>query len=172
MIDRSPKGLKQALRTRPFNLARRKMQRAAAMVKKAGRPKDGIWYWVPSPSGQWSFLTWEGDTAYHADVWPIVVRFHLAKAYGLNDEQIKAACELPYGVPRGRVTMEQVSGRKYFFVRHGGDTPTGQAGLQNVLDEFNLIAHSLNGLAELIRDPHETMVKEQRAALSVILGPR
>ena len=172
MIDRSPKGLKQALQTKSFNLARRKMQRAATTVKKAGRPNDGIWYWVPSPSGQWNLLTWEGDTAYHAEVWPIVARFHLAKAYGLNEEQIKAVAELPYSVPRGRVTMESDGKVKYFFVRHGGDTPVGDAGLKEVLDKFNLVAHSVNGLAELIRDPHETMVNEQRAALLVILGPR
>ena len=173
-IDRTPEGQQASLASAPFASARERMRkRAAAKQKRTALPHAGIWYWV-FLAPEWKLFTWDFPVRdridfLHVQVWPDLVRNHLRPHYGLSEKAIKAASELPYSFPRGRVTAIAENAAFYLFVRHGNDTPVPD-GLRQVESKFNLARHIMEGLAEEIYDPHETMVAEQRARMEAILA--
>lgn len=168
-IDRTPAGLNESLKSEPFNLARERMRKKAeALLKKAGAPQEGIWYWV-FLAPDWKLITWNGPSATHMGVWPDVVNAYLAPHYKLSPPAIAQAKSLVYAFPRGRVSAESEGNMKYFFIRHGNDTPTPE-GLKQVESDFNLIRHLLEGMAEEIYDGHETTVGSETEEMRKLLG--
>lgn len=169
---------KKSMTTKPFNLARERMRiQAETMLKTAGEPKNGIWYWVWLKP-QWKLLTWafparEKKDELHINVWPKIVTSIITPHYGLSQQQATLALELPYSMPRGRVTAEVMEdeGKQttYFFIRNGSDIPTPD-GKKRIENDFNLTLHLLEGLAEWIYDSEETMVKAEEEQMSQIIG--
>ena len=170
-IDRTPAGLKAAMNSPAFNLARQRMQKN--IRKTASLPHTGIWYWV-FLKPEWKLFTWDFPLKdkidfLHVQVWPDLVRNHMRPHYKLDEDAILAASDLPYAFPRGRVTAVVENGLLYLFIRHGNDTPIPN-GLRQVEDKFKLTQHVLLGQGEEIYDPHETMVAEQRTQMEAILA--
>jgi hypothetical protein len=171
-IDRTPKGLAASMNSPSFSLARERMKKKAALLKQAGAPREGIWYWV-FLNPDWKLITWDAPTGgdvLHAKVWSDVVNAYLTPHYKLDPASVAAAKALPYAMPRGRISSETLDGgKKYFFVRHGEDTPVPN-GLHQVEEKFNLITHMLEGMAEELYDPHETVVKNEVAEMQRLIG--
>jgi hypothetical protein len=158
-----------------FNFQREKMRKRGVQLKKGGAPREGIWYWVLL-SSDWKLLTWDSPVRekrdfLHVEVWPAIVRSHLVSHYGLSPSEARRATELPYAFPRGRISSESEGKLHYFFVRHGNDTPVPD-GLRQVEGRFNLVRHLLEGLAEEIRDRHETMDRTQNEEMTQLIGTK
>lgn len=173
-IDRSPKAINEQLKSDAFNMARFRMQKKAEkLVKKAAMPHDGIWYWIYLKPN-WKLISYDFPIKdridfLHINVWRDLVSNHLAPFYKWNKDVISIAQELPYGTPRGRVSAERIDNLSYFFIRHGNDTPIPK-GLDQIIEKYNLKIQMLEGLAEFIYDPHETMVKEQQQKLRELMN--
>jgi hypothetical protein len=168
----------KSLTTEPFNLARSKMkQKGSLMIKEAAVPKDGIWYWV-FLKPEWKLVTSafpvrEKKNVNHVELWPKVCQSFLSQHYKWTQSQLNEAMSLPYSMPRGRVTAEALEENgqtmTYFFIRHGSDTPAPRT-LNEIVNEYGLSLHLLEGMAEFIHDPEETMVKEEQNAMAVLIG--
>jgi hypothetical protein len=168
----------KSLNTKPFNLARAEMQKkAASMLKEASAPKDGIWYWA-FIKPEWKLITWafpakDKKNVNHIELWPKVCQSILAPHYKWTQSQLREAMALPYSMPRGRVTAEMLEEKgqslTYFFIRHGNDTPPPH-NINEVISTYDLSLHVLEGLAELIYDPEETMVAEEQKAMATLIG--
>lgn len=136
-------------------------------------PVGGIWYYVWLKP-KWELVILHGEDRLHLDMWFDHVIPVLKKKYKLTSKQVAWLGDLPYSLPRGRVTEITERGESAFMVRHGHDFPSGlreASELKKIMAYFGLTNRVILGHVETIVDPHETMVAEEQAVLQGMIGP-
>lgn len=142
-------------------------------LKESREQHVGPYYWVPIPAEnekgyKWDLLTFFEDVyggfVEHMKAWEKEVAPYLAEKWG---KSVRALKDLPYGVPRGRVTTTSRSGSlKQYAILHGGDSPTKSD------TDLKLIIKRKFGLLEpmIHLDDHEVMQSWDLSGLESVLG--
>ncbi len=135
-------------------------------------PVGGIWYYV-FLRPRWELIILHGEQHLHTDMWKRHIVPLLRKKYKFSRDEVSLANDLPYSMPRGRVTEVIEGGESVFIVRHGKDFPVGlrqESELKKIVAEFGLTNRSILGQVEFIYDPHETTVEEERVDMKNLIG--
>jgi hypothetical protein len=132
----------------------------APTIKTAGNPLQGPWYFVfLKPNWVLQTMPMSGDeqTMDHPDFWKVIVTQNIAPHYKIKKQSIIADLQnLPYAMPRGRITSIQTfGGRKQWAAYHGNDYQYSTADKKKIASEFNLTEQLYAGLLRFIPDDHE-----------------
>jgi hypothetical protein len=130
-----------------------------------GMPKVGVWYWVWfDPS--WLAYAAFGPEAHHVALWRGEVVPRLVKYYKLSDRQAQVLLAHPRGLPRGRVMVD----KGLWLVLHGGDNPTTDTDLHEVISVFGLTQQLIRGNVQATVHAHERMVEADQREVERALG--
>jgi hypothetical protein len=129
-------------------------------IKTAGAPLQGPWYFVfLKPNWALQTMPMPGDEATmdHPDFWKSIVSQKIVPHYKIKKQSIIAdLMNLPYAMPRGRITSTQTfGGRKQWAAYHGNDYQYSMADKKKIVSEFNLTEQLYAGLVRFIPDDHE-----------------
>jgi hypothetical protein len=134
-------------------------------------PEDGIWYYVWLKP-KWELVILHGKDVLHLDMWFDHVMPLLKKKYKLTKSETVRLGDIPYSLPRGRITEFVERGESTFFIRHGDDFPKGlrkESELKKIVAYFGLTNRTRQVEYEV--DPHEAMVRGEQDDLEAIIGP-
>lgn len=157
-------------------------ERPAVPSHLRNHPVDaGIWYWLwMGPKRGWELWAYRADLwgdPGHTELWRAEVAPAFGRAHRLSAAQVRTLQDLPYAMPRGRLSraLEDLSSpavsRGTWLLLHGGDTPIDAGAAEGqVLSEFGLNVMAARDLTRWLADEHERMLPEDRDALRTLLG--
>lgn len=96
----------------------------------------------------------------HPRFWETLVGSVVVPHYGIkNPKIVKDLKNLPYSMPRGRVTvLPRVGGGKQWVAYQGGDFKMKDAQKKKLIEAFNLGEEFRSGLAKFVLDEHEVVL--------------
>jgi hypothetical protein len=116
-----------------------------SLLTELGHPRTGIYYWLPSPTLQWSvdpyFFEDHPNGINHQLAFRDYVAPRLLKIFNVPSNLLDFLADKAYGLPRGRVILnpdfkkQHKTGRFKFLHLHGNDHP---GPLTAVLAAFNV----------------------------------
>lgn len=147
--------------TKQQMLRRYRIAKKLAALREARKPMTGPYYWVPTPNG-WDLYIYP-EEAYPAKIhdyfWRTSVVPMLVEEWNLDPSLILDLKKLPFSVPRGRVSRENI-----YYLNHGDDTPVPD-GLKKVISEMNLGGMLRSDRLEIIEDDEKKMIPFHRETL-------
>ena len=155
------------------------------VIKENKEPTEGIWYYLYlKPKWVRLIITNQEYGSYgHPQFWEKYIVPKLIQHYKLDDSQIDKLNELPYSMPRGRVTFTGkdtgihaiVGGEEEqpntWHLDHGNDFPLDKESEERrLISGFNLTGPANSNKVKFRRVNHETMLPAQQARLTAIIG--
>ena len=152
------------------------------------KPTEGIWYYVWfDPEWKRIFIPYSeyGSGHGHPGFWKRYIAPKVASHYRLDKEQLEQLGELPYSMPRGRVTQVPVEtnvtvvigGEEekpgHWYLDYGDDFPADldpDAEKKRIINAFYLTGFVLRGIAHFRVAPHEKMSSAEQGKLGRLLG--
>jgi len=137
--------------------AARRAKQHRGKTRKAGRPKTGAFYWVPSRKGKgsdtqilwdiWSYFDSDGNSL-HQHVWEVSVVPMLKEIWGPQMGRLSGHYS---ALPRGRVAIPLSKG---YNIYHGNDAPMVEStAIRSIIREFSL--PPLGAGTKWVFDDHE-----------------
>jgi len=138
--------------------------------------KHGPWYWV-FLRPRWELIAAPADcqdvTWGHPRVWRELVIPRLTLHCRLTSSQVVALKEVPYAMPRGRVSLTN-SRNPHWVLWNGNDLPKAipfKQAYRKLITAFDLKTDLRMGIVQTRYDEHERMLPHDVAILENILGP-
>lgn len=120
-------------------------------------PEEGIWYLLPGKELMVEF----GSDCSHLLFWINEITPHLKAVYALTVDEAMDVEACPYGLPHGRVTVEDDHA---YIVHAQSDTET----LRDVIEQFQLCRHMATQRLHITDSPLMAPFKKDAAILKGI----
>lgn len=157
-----------------YNRRAEKHKSADKMEKVAiGKPLEGPFYFLYLKPN-WVLKSFAAETFMgHPDFWEALVDSTIAPHYKITDpRRIAAIKNIPYSMPRGRISDYQRPGRPMEWIGQiGNDFPWDQSLRKKIVAEFNLSQQYLAGLVRFVPDYHEVMIPDDHRQFEELVMP-
>lgn len=141
-------------------------------LRESRRPQIGIYWWLPTPDGDWELDVYYASSLrgmpLHYRVWPQHVIDRLAVLWDRDPNELRREIGDCYaGLPRGRVDKA----REGYLIYHGGDAPVANP-MPKIMSAFNLrpMYEARPDSVHVIEDEHWGMIPEDPPTISKVLG--